>query len=193
MKTLVALDVDGVLLAFSKSKKLDGQGEIYDRKGDRFLPIRWRKTLVERLKVMLDRPEVTVAALTTWSEAPEEFDELKAMLNIEGLMTLEAEQPTIEAGWGRVPNPRLPQKVETHRETSPLWWKYPAFELLIRDGGFERAAWLDDNLGKIPSWRARDTFPLLLLRTDETAGMLPEDLDKLERWLNAKESDYPHE
>src|SRR5690606_10963803 len=110
--------------------------------------------------------------------------------DIENLMHFDSEVPYLVGGWGKVQNPRFPGKVELDRANHPAWWKYRAFELLLEDGDYDRAAWVDDNLGRLPSWRPCDNYSRLLLRTHESAALLPKDLDTLENWLNRTRQDY---
>jgi len=191
MTVLVALDVDGVLNGFSKNPALDGYAEIHDPANSRDLPIKWRKNLLERMRMILSRPDVTGAWLTTWLMAPAMLDELEHVLGLEGLLELRAPYLTVEMGWGKVPNPLLPANVNSNTH-SPNWWKFHAWEALLDLNNFQRGAWLDDDLGRAKGgpgnkYTPGESFDRLLLRTNPQAGMLSGDLDKLESWLDRTE------
>lgn len=188
MTTLLALDVDGVLNAFSKSPKLDGRGVVHSLVDDRDYKVSWRVELLERLKGFLSRPDVEGAWLTTWLEQPAMLNELEEMLGLVGLVPVHAEIPLVVSGWGKVVNPAFDSQVSSS-SSSPRWWKYRAWELLRERGGYSRAAWLDDDLGRakgVPNmaYKPSESFETLLLKTHEQAGMLSADLDKLELWLD---------
>lgn len=187
MNTLIALDVDGVLNNFSKSGKNLERFKIGE------WPITVRTPVIDRLKTILARPDVTPAWLTTWVSEPAMLDELSIRLGLTDLVSLEAEWPYVKTGWGGdfILPTYCQNKKRLESARTPDWWKFIAWEKLISEGNFERAAWIDDEVGLAQgkgadAYKARATETRYLLRTHEIAGLLDEDLDKLEAWLEQR-------
>lgn len=184
MTTLIAFDNDGVFNCFSKSAK----NAVRTMVGP--WPITYREDVLERVRGILAREDVAGAWLTTWLEEPALLAELEARLGLEGLLTHRAVHPMVSTGWGGVAvDPRFDGR--SNREPhSPAWWKLRSWELLLEELQPERAAWVDDDLGRAHGkgtyeFRPQVTPERFLYRTHSVAGLLHTDLDKLEAWLDS--------
>ncbi len=184
-KTVLALDIDGVLNHFSKSAKNSRRATVGG------YPISWREDTLERVRAMLARPDVEGALLSTWLSDPELYEELEKVFELEGLLPHRAAYPhMVTLGWGGVKV--LADSRFEGTELNPgssRWWKYKSAELLLEELKPARFAWVDDDLGKntgkLDPWHPKPvTYERLLLRTHDVAGMLPADLATLEDWLN---------
>lgn len=178
-----ALDVDGVVNAFTKSPR-----KPLERVQIGEWPIQWREPLIARLRAVLARPDVEGAWLTTWLEQPDLLDHLERALGLDGLVPHRAEHPAPQDSTGQVAiSPKFDEDTSTSPH-SPRWWKFRAAQFLVEELRPERFAWFDDDLGRakgIPGdpWRPATTPKRLLRRTDSIAGLLPADLDALEAWV----------
>lgn len=182
--TVITLDIDGVLNSMGSFRS-----EQMARVDVGRWKIRWRPVVVERLKELLDRPEVDGAWLTTWLEQPWLLDEFEQALGLTGHVPHRADHPAAQTRSGRtIIDQRFEGDVAFH-PTSTRWWKRHAAEMLVRRLRPARFAWIDDDLGHSVSiddpWRPRETPDRFLLRTDSFRGLLSEDVVRLERWLDA--------
>ncbi|HWU29994.1 MAG TPA: HAD domain-containing protein [Microbacterium sp.] len=182
--TVIALDVDGVLNSFG-------------RKADPYFmtvhvgrwPIRWRPAVMDRLRLLLLRPDVEGAWLTTWLEEPWLLDELEHVLGLDGIVLHRAGYPAIQTTDGRSHiDPRFDAWGAFVPE-SPHWWKLRAAELLIEQLRPARFAWADDELDvstRTPGsrWRLGRTPAQFLVRPDPMVGLTEADLRRLEGWAS---------
>jgi len=189
-KIILALDVDGVVNAFTKNSRKLESGQIAE------WPIKWRPPMIERLKAVLALPNVEGAWLTTWLQSPALLDELEELLGLKGYVPHRAEYPfMVELGWGGA------KVLADERFTgsslnvgNPRWWKFRSAQFLVEDLKPDRFAWIDDELGSakgIPNdiWKPVNSYDKLLMRTHSIAALLPEDLDKIEAWVAAPPPD----
>lgn len=72
------------------------------------------------------------------------------------------------------------------------WWKYRSAELLLEEFNPKRFAWVDGDLGinagRNDPWYVRNVTYERLLKTHDVAGMLPEHLNVLDKWLHMENS-----
>ena len=186
MTTLLALDNDGVFNIFSKNAK----DVVRTMVGP--WPITYREDVLARVREILKRPDVTGAWLTKWLEEPALLAELEERLGLAGLVEVRAQfpVPTMTELGVTTPDPAFVGR-DGLATYMPSWWKFRSWELLLEDVKPERAAWLDDDLGRAhgkgsETYRPQVTEKLFLYRTHAVAGMLHEDVNKLEAWLDAK-------
>ncbi|MDP3949509.1 HAD domain-containing protein [Microbacterium sp.] len=181
--TVIALDIDGVV---------NGMGSFRVERMARVdvgrWTIRWRPPVVERLKELLDRPDVEGAWLTTWLEQPWLLDDFEHALGLIGLVPHRADHPAVQTQSGHtIIDHRFEDDVAFH-PTTTRWWKRHAAEMLVRRLQPARFAWIDDDLGRSAfgddPWRRRETYDRFLLRTAALSGLLSGDVDRLERWLH---------
>lgn len=183
MTTLLAFDNDGVFNLFSKSAKNATRTMVGE------WPVSYREDVLARVRAILAREDVVGVWLTTWLADPAALAELEHRLGLEGLMQLRAPYFKVSTGWGGSGvDPDFAGRAgdEPNR---PDWWKFRSWELLLESVKPDRAAWLDDDLGRAQGkgtveFRPQMTDKLLLHRTHEKAGLLHSDVDKLEAWLN---------
>lgn len=187
LKTVLALDIDGVLNHFSKTSKpksINTQIEGYD--------INVRADILERVKALLERPEVTGAWLTTWLDAPESLAKFIAFTGLdEHYVPLFFESPLVQTGWGGTAR----SEAFAGTSSNPAnfgWWKYRSLELFEAKHKPERLAFLDDDLFRISGKGApskRPTYERFFLKPYSVAGLVHDDLDKLEAWLALPEGE----
>lgn len=182
MTVLLAFDNDGVFNCFTKNPKNVTRTKVGE------WPITYREDVMARVRGLLSREDVTGAWLTTWLEEPALLAELEGRLGLEGLLPVRALHPNISTGWGESESPDFAGRSSLEVER-PSWWKFRSWELLLEEVKPERAAWVDDDLGRAhgkgtAEFRPQVTHERFLLRTHAVAGLLHEDVDKLEAWLN---------
>ncbi|MDF2558579.1 MAG: hypothetical protein K0R99_25 [Microbacterium sp.] len=182
--TVIALDVDGVLNAFGR---LPGPSSLTVYVGR--WPIRWQPAIVDRLRMLLLRPGVEGAWLTTWLEEPWLLDELEQVVGLDGLMPHRASHPAAQTidGGSRI-DPRFDDGT-TFVPESPHWWKLRAAELLTEQRRPARFAWADDELGlairtPVGRWNPGRTHDQFLLRPDPMVGLTEANLRELEDWVS---------
>lgn len=180
--TLIALDIDGVLNGFGNAR---GEQLAVTEVGKWM--IRWRPSVVARLRAILARSNVQGAWLTTWLEQPWLLDEFEAALGLDGLMPHRADHPSVSTRTGKtIIDERFDQSI-AFDSNSEWWWKRRAAELLVERVQSERFAWIDDEIGNVSikgdPWGPQQNHERLLLRTRSFPGLLPRDLDRLESWL----------
>ncbi len=186
--TLIALDVDGVLNALTRSSK-GRRGLMRTEIGG--YPIQWRPEVIERLKSVLLRPGVEAAWLTTWLSEPALLDELVDALGLRGpdgaeLVVHRALYPCTETA---VDDKFGTEEADLAPGTA-RWWKFAAARELHERLAPARFAWIDDDLGRskgVPGdvWRPQESHSTLLIRTNRVAGLLHQDVDRLEAWVAA--------
>lgn len=130
MKTIVYLDVDGVINAISdKPPRANTQwsGE-WSREDCMGFPILWSHELVERLNELALREDVTVKWLTTWQEhAPKD---LCPVTGIQG------------QSWDV-----LYGDISDHWFTTGRWWKLDSIKEDIDKEQPDKVVWIDDDIG----------------------------------------------
>jgi hypothetical protein len=184
MTTLLAFDNDGVFNLFSKSAKDATRTKVGP------WPIAYREDVLARVRGLLAREDVTGVWLTTWLEDKALLSELEHRLGLDGLVTLRAPHFDSSGGVGEfVANPAFDGHTGDRPDRAD-WWKFRSWELLLEDLKPERAAWLDDDLGRaqakaVTHLRPQVTPERFLYKTHSTAGLLHSDVDKLEAWLDA--------
>jgi hypothetical protein len=129
MRTIVYLDVDGVINAVSKgAPKANTQwnGE-WSREEVMKFYILWSHELVENINELAARDDVTVKWLTTWQElAPKE---LCPVTGIEGQLW--------EVLYG---------DLETHGYTGNRWWKLDSLMEDLDKEQPDKVVWIDDDI-----------------------------------------------
>lgn len=178
-KTLVAFDNDGVFNHFSKSAKNTKRATVGE------WTISWREDVLDRVRALLSRDDVTAGWLSTWIGEPKLLDELEKVYELDGVMEFRA--PYYLKADGSVRNDFADRGGDTARKAD--WWKLRSWDLLLDEHSPHRAGWVDDELnmphGKdTERFRTTNTNRLFLYRTDPVAGLLHSDVDKLERWLD---------
>lgn len=182
--TVIALDVDGVLNSLTQAPDPSFMTVHVGR-----WPIRWQPAAIDRLRMLLLRPGVEGAWLTTWLEEPWLLDELEQLLGLEGTMPHRADHPAVQTvGGGSRIDPRFDEWA-TFVAESPHWWKLRAAELLVERLQPDRFAWADDELGRsrrspADRWRLGRTRNQFLLRPDPAVGLSEPDLRRLEDWVS---------
>lgn len=181
--TLIAIDVDGVLNSFTKRPRTPFAKAEVGR-----WTIRWRQPVLDRIKVLLALPGVEGAWLTTWLEEPWLLDDLEQALGLEVLVPHRAEYPTVSTQTGGMIYNELFEGYDSFSPSSSRWWKLRALEMLLDRLRPARFAWLDDELGRTEhvlgnAWRPGMSSERFLLRTQPIAGLLPANMDRLERWV----------
>lgn len=173
MKRLLALDVDGVINCFSKRLRNSDKSEVLTIAGFTItlrLPV-----LTELTDFLKNNPDITVAWLTTWVDFPEMLDTLEEATGLKGLVKY------------RVPSRIIApyHKVSTN-PSDPKWWKFEAWDNLLREHDPDKAVWIDDDLNRCWEYRNDDLDDAhLLFRTDPAAGLLLPELQNIEEWLNS--------
>lgn len=187
-RTVIALDVDGVLNALTPEPGPSFMTVYVGR-----WPIRWRPEVIDRLRTLLLRPGVQGAWLTTWLEEPWLLDELEQVLGLDGMVPHRAAYPAVQtAGGASHIDPRFDHWAMFVPE-SPKWWKLRAAELLVESVQRARFAWVDDELGRSTRtpgdrWILGRTHWQFLLRPDPAAGLSNADLQQLEEWAGGGQS-----
>lgn len=184
MATLLAFDNDGVFNVFSKGAK-----NLTKKQLERWV-VSYREDVMVRVRSLLSRDDVQGAWLSTWLMDPALLAQLEEFLGLQGLMEHKALYPTYTDDFGdTVTLPEFAGRA-SDRAYLPTWWKFRAWELLLDDVKPERAAWIDDDLGRAQGkgaslYRPHVTPTRFLYRTHAVAGLLHEDMDKLEAWVGA--------
>lgn len=152
-------------------------------------PIRWQPAVIDRLRMLLLRPGVEGAWLTTWLEERWLLDELEQVLGLDGLMPHRASHPAVQAIDG---GSRIDSRFDawaTFVPESQHWWKLRAADVLTDQLRPARFAWADDELTlstrtPVGRWRPGRTHNQLLLRPDPMVGLSEADLRRLEDWVS---------
>lgn len=182
--TVIALDIDGVLNSFGRKADPSFMTVHVGR-----WPIRWRPAVMDRLRMLLLRPGVEGAWLTTWLEEPWLLDELEQVLGLDGIVPHRASYPEVRnVSGGLCIDPSFDAWVAFVPE-SPDWWKLRAAEMLVERLRPARFAWADDELDvstRTPGsrWRLGRTHIQFLLRPDPMVGLTEADLRRLEDWVS---------
>lgn len=181
VKTLLALDIDGVINAFNRTQR----GLIQRQIGPWL--VAWRPSALRELKKLLREPDVTGVWLSRWLDYPEHLDELSKALGLEKLVTMRAEHPKIawiEREAVAIRDGRFP-RASVLEPRSGYWWKFRSVELLMKSHSGSRLIWLDDELGHSShalKWAPASTGDRLLYRVHPGRGLMPADVRKIRAW-----------
>ena len=139
--------------------------------------------------MLLLRPGVEGAWLTTWLEEPWLLNELEQVLGLDGLMPHRASHPAVQAIDGKSCIDSRFDAWATFVPESTHWWKLRAADLLTDQLRPARFAWADDELGlatrtPVGRWSPGRTHNQFLLRPDPMVGLTETDLRQLEDWVS---------
>lgn len=180
-KTLVAVDVDGVLNVLKKPQR----GLVVRNIAG--WEVAWRPSTLRALKTFLSQDDVEAVWLTRWLEWPEKLDELSQALKLDEFISKRAEHPATAPdafGTKTLRDGRFP-RVSTLEPMSKYWWKFRSVELLLEKHPDHRFVWLDDELGYSnhrQEWSPKVDEKKLLYKIDPTKGLMPLDVRKLDLW-----------
>lgn len=183
MRTLVLLDVDGVLNALG-SPDASWDDWQYGRASalDRQWPIRWSPSVVAA--VLAWRESAEVQWLTTWGHSANAG--LGALLGLPDLPVAGTHDDPAPAGSPdtgvaalAAVTPAAPD------ELTGRWWKFDVVRALVTAQPDRRLVWLDDDLVAQPDVRewTRAHADCLLVAPDPRTGLVPTHLRAVERFL----------
>lgn len=155
------LDVDGVLNLFDAAS--DAWPDATRFTSGNGFPITWSPVMLQRITAVHDSGLAEVRWLTTWGEHANTY-----LADVFGL------PPLTVAG-----SPPWREGAE--------WWKLPHARSVF-DGG-AHVVWTDDDIQFSPEATAwlHDADPERILPiSPHTGGLLPDDLDRVERWLPSR-------
>lgn len=189
-RTLVLVDVDGVLnvLGIPERGRDWRSGEAVA--AGRSWPIRWSPDVVDRIagwSLVAD-----VQWLTTWGH--DANTSLRHLLGLPELSVAATHDAPLDPDAARAddegdPGPPGP----SHAAMTPAapdaltgrWWKFDAVRRIVHADPDRRLVWLDDDLygqEEVRAWmRAHATA--LLIAPDPRTGLVQEQLNAVERWL----------
>lgn len=171
-KTIVYIDVDGVINSFSESRKLSGwEGEWKLAKVMKY-NIHWYTDLVESINALASMDDVQVKWLTTWQDKA--VTELCEPLGIEGKY------------WDVLYHDASEGDHLFSRQTG--WWKLKA---IIRDMAIhapDKVVWIDDDLKyeiNACEWTSHLGDKILPVSPFMDIGMTKEDFSGIIEFINS--------
>lgn len=190
-KTIVALDLDGVVFFEGKKQRLKAKHLSFPTKEHENITVYWKESVAEKLSEVFSRDEVTGMFFTSWLSDDAALTVVEEALGFTGLVPLKAPYPVdvpytsrLEVLEGDFQGWNLAARTKN-------WWKIKSWEMLLEDHKPDRFAFLDDELNRIPGNRRR--FPAvsyeeLLIVPNRASGLLPADFNVLDTWLDMEKN-----